>query len=86
MLYQSPANPSPKTLFGAHNKFKRGCEEAAVTRLSYISSSDNNNGKEVGLLAEVDTTTWQVGEEASQWGCDQSGRRQTGGPHGRMDG
>jgi hypothetical protein len=50
-----------------------------VTRLSCINNNYNNNGKEVGLLAEVDITTWQVGEtEASQWGCDQSGRRQSG--------
>jgi hypothetical protein len=48
MFYPSPADPYSETLFGAHNKFIRGCEEAAVTRLSYISRNYNNDSKEVG--------------------------------------
>jgi hypothetical protein len=51
MLYPSPADPYPKTLFLAPRiNIKRGCEEEAVTRLSYISGSYNNNGKEVGSV------------------------------------
>jgi hypothetical protein len=62
MFYPSPVDPHLKTLFGAQNKFKRGCEEAAVTTLSCISNIYNNNGKEVGSARRGAPLYLAVGE------------------------
>jgi hypothetical protein len=62
MFYPSPADPYHKTLFLAPIiNVRRGCEEAAVTRLSDINNSYNNNCKEKGLFAVVDISTWRWG-------------------------